>query len=560
MKKTFKIVVGGKSITLTEQNYKASGGEGTVFVLNDLAYKIYHDPKKMIPIAKIQELGTIQLEEVLAPIDVIYDISKDPIGFSMQYIDNVEFLCKIFTKTFRKDKGLSPNDIIEFVVQMQKTLEKVHKKGFVVADYNEMNFLLSLINKRIVYSIDVDSWQTKNFHATAIMESVRDRKTPKGKFNELSDWFSFAVVTFQMYTGIHPYKGFHPDFKPADFSKRMDLGVSVFDKKIKLPDACQDFSVIPQKHLEWYKSIFIKNDRSIPPYPDQIAVSGVVIRTITSKGDFIVQLIHEFVEPIKNVYFLNNELYIVTYTGIYLNNTKINEFKTIKHVNFELCNVFGEKPIIAYLSKDNVHFVDFDKKEISQIQAQDMMFSNGMIYTINNCQIVQNSFERLGKIIHSADVVCNISSSYKVFSGVIVQDDFTKCRLAIPFDNKKSVNIHIPELDQRRVIEAKYKDGICVLITEKKGDYFRTIICFDKEHSKYDLKEEDISTPHIINFIVLPNKLCIMVDDEKTVLFTDNKKRKEMTNAPFDVDMKLSNENMKVLFIDDNKLYSITMK
>ena len=55
------------------------------------------------------------------------------------------------------------------------------------------------------------------------MDSVRDRHA--AGWNEGTDWFSFALVSFQMFVGIHPYKGKHPALKTLD--ERMAQNVSV---------------------------------------------------------------------------------------------------------------------------------------------------------------------------------------------------------------------------------------------------------------------------------------------------------------------------------------------
>ena len=48
-----KIIVQGKGPeTLDKNSYVAAGGEGTVCRKGGTAYKIYHDPKKMIAIKK----------------------------------------------------------------------------------------------------------------------------------------------------------------------------------------------------------------------------------------------------------------------------------------------------------------------------------------------------------------------------------------------------------------------------------------------------------------------------------------------------------------------------
>jgi len=222
--KTYKVTDKKKIITLTSKEYKAAGGQGTVFCKGNTAYKIYHDPKKMIPVAKIQELSQLKRDSILAPIDPLYDHkTQQAVGFTMRYVKEIEFLCQIFTKTFRNDKSISPTDVVTLVTQMQQDLQYIHSMKSLVADYNEMNFLLDKLIS-IVLHIDVDSWQTPNFKATAIMSSVRDRTVKFGKFSELTDWFSWAVVTFQMYVGIHPFKGRHPKYKASEWEKRMDDG------------------------------------------------------------------------------------------------------------------------------------------------------------------------------------------------------------------------------------------------------------------------------------------------------------------------------------------------
>ena len=550
------------TITLTDKDYKASGGFGSVFCLGDLAYKIYHDPKNMIPEAKIQELSELKHDDILSPIEPLYKMNaRTPIGFTMKYVEGVEYLCQIFTKTFRDDKHLSPSDVAHLVLKMQKTLQYIHKKGFLVVDYNEMNFLLGKGFKN-VFHIDVDAWQTKSFPADSIMESIRDRQVKGMQFTEVSDWFSWAVVTFQMYIGIHPFKGRHPDFLPKDWMKRMDQNVSVFDSRAKpLPDMCQDLSVIPKRHLDWYKGVFIKGERSAPPLPDSVMVIASVDKVIRSRGDFIVKEIFRVNESIRNIFFFNKDRYVRTSKAIYdRKNKKVVTFTgAMKSAQIGMCDVFGEDPLVVYLKNLKAEFYDLNNRSISTIRAEDMMGYNGLIYTINNGRLVENFFEKFEKVVHQTKMVCKISSSYKVYRGVIIQDDFTKIRLAIPFDKGKCINIHLKELDGHRIIDARYDKGICIVVTERKGKYLKYTICFNEEHSSYDTKQEDMTDYYPVNFIVLPNKLCLSVSGDKLTLFKNNKGSKELTDLPFNVSMRLYHDNMQVLFVDDKVLYSITM-
>lgn len=561
IKKSYKVTDKKNIIILTEKEYKAAGGQGIVFCKGDLAYKIYHDPKKMIPVAKIQELSLLKKDNILAPIAPLYDYkTQKPIGFTMKYVKDIEFLCQVFTKTFRDSKGINPVDIIALVTEMQKTLQYIHSLKYLVVDYNEMNFLLDKLISTVLH-IDVDSWQTKNFKADAIMNSVRDRTIKTGQFTELSDWFSWAVVTFQMYTGIHPYKGRHFKYKPSEWEKRMEDGISVFDPDVKLPPACQDFSLIPKKHLDWYKAVFTKNERSVPPLADDVTVASIV-KQISSKGDFIIKELMTMSKNIKNHFYLNRKRYILTSTALYDQwSSPIFPIKNhLKSAPTGMCEVFNENPLIVQLIGNQATFYDLNCNVISNIEAEAIMGYNGIAYIINNGQIIENTFERLGKIIHGVKNICDISQSYKIFRGIVIQDDFMKIHMAIPFEKGMCINAYIKELDGHRIIDARYDKGICITITENQNKYMRYILCFNDNHSKYTIHEEEIIDLHSANFIVLPNKLCIALDDEKLSLFMNANKRKEITDCPFDISMRLYHEDMQVLFVDGKKLYSVTMK
>lgn len=555
-KNSFKVKIKKGLVEITDKDYKAAGGQAAVYCIGDTAYKIYHDPSKMIPEAKIMELSILQNPHILGPREIVYDFKTDqPIGFTMGYVKDTEFLCKIFTRDFRDDNNITPSDIIHLVADMQKTLEYVHSKKILVVDYNEMNFLLGSDFKQ-VYSIDVDSWQTKSFHASALMESVRDRKGPKGKFTELTDWFSFAVVTFQMYMGIHPYKGYHPQYK-HDWNKKMEKGISVFDKDIELPPSCQDFSVIPKKHLEWYKEIFVKNDRSIPPYADTVVIGVSVGSRVSNRGNFVVELLHDYSSQIKHHYFFGGKRYISTKEGIYLEKTLISKFGGDK-AYYGLCDVYAEDPILTKVTKNSTSFLTLSQSLIETIVSEQALSANGLIYTVNSGEVIEHSFERLGRLLHMTKVVSSLCPSYKVFSGVIVQDDFMKCHLVIPYAKGLCANIHVKELAGCRIIDAKHRGFVTILAYEKGGDYFQMVLCFNKTFTSYTFWQEEVDLQSL-NLVTLPNGLNILARNNGVILFTKPEDKKEITNSPINATTTLYQEGMTVLSVDGSKLYKVRM-
>ena len=60
------VYVKNKKYTLDIKN-AISGGEGSVYLLNDIAFKIYHEKDKMIPLGKFKELNKIKSDKVIKP-------------------------------------------------------------------------------------------------------------------------------------------------------------------------------------------------------------------------------------------------------------------------------------------------------------------------------------------------------------------------------------------------------------------------------------------------------------------------------------------------------------
>ena len=194
----------GQQFELTQNDYIAGGGEGKVYQKGSTAFKIYHDPsKKMLPLGKLIELSKISCSNVLGPKDIILNMHTDIIGFTMPYVSDTVFLCWLFNKGYKDQNHITETMISTLCMQMKHTTQKLHSEGFVIGDFNEMNFLTDK-SYGIPYFIDVDSYQTPSYNCTAIMDTVRDRTVPFGKFSKETDWFGFAIVSFQLWTGIHP--------------------------------------------------------------------------------------------------------------------------------------------------------------------------------------------------------------------------------------------------------------------------------------------------------------------------------------------------------------------
>ena len=504
-------VEGGAKEVLTFQNYKAQGGEGVVLQKGGTAFKIMHPGKKVIPRKKLEELGAIQAPNVLRPLAYLLDKKGTPVGFTMRYVQDVEFLCKLLNTGFRQQKGLSPADIVELVKAMQTTLIKIHEANVLVVDFNQMNFLVDGKRFIIPYFIDTDSYQTRSFPATALMECVRDRTAPKGQFTQLTDWYSWACTTFWLYTGIHPYRGTHPDYKPLEWStRRMDDNVSVFHPDVSLPSQMQDLGVIPKPHLDWFKEVFLNKARSIPPMPDGHIVLAVGIK-VKDVAQFVITKIAEYDSAVRRIYCEKSTRFVITNSKVWKDDTPV--FNVLsKYDDAFLARVEGTDPVLAVFTNGELTFMDWkDGRVIHQTNAEEVMTYNGDVYsrygntlTLHKCRKMDNP------VFHSSKMAIMVfGSACKLFDGVVVQDMLGKCILAIPTETGTFTNAEVHELDGVRVIDAKCINNVCVVIGEKGGDYKRYVITFSTGRSQHDVRVSEADPSDGADFIRKPNGLCI---------------------------------------------------
>ena len=550
----------GKKVRLNKNNYLASGGEAAIYHHQNFAIKVYHDSKKMIPLNKIAELKNVTDDNIIKPLEVVYDNNKLPVGYVMKLILNSNPLCKLFTKAFKLKNNISITDIIDFIKIMQSTVTNIHSNKCVIGDFNEMNILAGDKNK-IPYFIDIDSWQTPSYKATAYNDSVRDRTVPLGTFNELTDWYAFAILAFQLYIGIHPYKGKHPDYKMNEWILRMEKGISAFDKKVTLPKVCNNLNVIPKPHLEWMKNIFIKNERSIPPLVDQISIPLVTKQIVIIKGNdkFQITDIYSSSNNIRLVYDIMGSFIINSGNEVY-KDSKLLTTISESYDKIEICRTNNMQPIIALKRNNKISFYN-NNNLITTVMGNYMMMKDDHIYTIFQGNLYKNEFTIFGnKIIHKLNQVSLVPNNVIMYDGIAYSDILGKQWIFLPINNS-CYNMHIPELDGYRILSMKSSKNICIILAEKNNVYTRFILIFNSDFRNYTVRKVDDIVYDNINMVVLDNGICIMVANDTTIeVFKDNTKVKTIDNAPFDSSMPLYNSGNKVYFINEKTLYQVTMR
>jgi serine/threonine protein kinase len=563
-----KVFVKSKGeVSLTKRDFVASGGEGEIYSKARTAFKIYTGNTPCIPFAKMQELAAITDSNVIAPKELILNSKNKPIGYTMRHVPNTYALCQIFTKAFKTRNKVTPETMLDLVKKMQTTIEHIHSKGALIVDLNEMNFL---VNKKLtnVYFIDVDSYQTKSFPATAIMPSIRDRHAKS--FNKMTDWFSFGIVSFQMFIGIHPYKGKHPTLKTLD--ERMLANIPVFHKDVGYPRVCMPFDYIPEAYRDWYKAIFHKGERIAPPsIAHAVIVVPVVTTLIRSNSDFDIQELKSYDGNITNFLSINGTRVVTTDKGsFYINgnlemNTRVGSIAITSQKNKVMnCGIVfdsnGENGTLAMLDVLENETIDCN------LNADDIMSYDGRVYIKQTDKISEIEFIELPhKVLVAATVVSTtLENATKFFNGVSIQNVLGACVASVMPQSKTCHQIIIPEMKGYQVIDAKYDKNVLVIIGIKKGKYDKFVFKLSPDFKTYDLRKVDDISYIGINFTVLENGVVVYLNEDEEIEIFANKMGKNdvkvIDSSSISGDMRLYADGTKVLFSESNKIYRIQMK
>lgn len=543
-------------IQLSQTNFRASGGEGDIFVQGNRAYKVYQDKTKVIKEAKINELAALSLPNIIKPERILLDKNNAPVGYSMNLVPDSYALSQLFPKAFKIRNSLNNSQICKLVLTLRSGIEHVHSKNILIVDVNELNFLVDKQFKD-VYFIDVDSYKTRSFNPTAIMDSVRDRHSKD--FSVLTDWFSFGVLAFNLLLGIHPFRGTYAPLShikgiEQNLDARMMQNISVLHKDVKVPPVVDSFDNIPAAYRDWFYAIFEEGKRIPPPVDLVQSVIAAAVPIIRAGGKLSVEPYLTFDKPISWKY--DNFIFA---GGLFYKN------KLKKDYDINVCVGFTpkyNKPIAASIDNGLVKFKDIDTdRDINcNIQADAVIAYDNRFYVKVYDKVLELLlFETPQNLIISSKVLCTVMPySTKLYHGCIIQNVVGKAYVSLLDKSGENRQIQIKELDGLPILSAKYEKNILVVAVVDKNQQKQLIFQF-AENNKYSIRE--IITDNMINFIVLDNGICLLQNDEKLEIFSNTSTSIKIVEDNFlQQTYMLSQEGTQALAIVGNEVFKISLK
>ena len=477
----------------------------------------------------------------------------------MHFAGDAVPLVKFFSRGFKKAAGITPDAIFKLVGGISETLSQIHAGGCLAVDLNELNILVGR-NMASPWFIDTDSYRTPSFPATAIMATIRDPQVSGDQFTVLSDWFAFAILAFQLYVGIHPYKGGHPAYKPGALCQRMADGVSVFDPDAILPPGIGGFTAIPSAHLAWFRAIFAENKRLPPPKPSDVSVRANTASQSRQRDSlsFQVSEVMKIGEEIRDIFSLFGGLYAVTSRAVYRNGQRLCKVRADALV--AVTESEGGDPVLAVFKDEMVTFELPDGTVLDKVPALGFFVRSGLVYTVDQTWLVSHRFTRIGgKWVRKHQIEGRPEGqATAIGDGVVFKTVLGKTWIMVPVKPSRCLFTPVPELEGHRIISARAKRHICVVLAEQGGCYFRFVLLLHTRKGTILVRREgcDYVEP---NFTVLPNGVCaLLADANHFELFTTHDRIKRFSDPPLDSSMKLVEVSGRVAFINGNRVMQLS--
>lgn len=477
---THRVYDDGQVVRLTDQELIGAGGEGAVYAVGPVAYKVYHEAARALPAAKIVELSRIAHTHVNKPERPITNSKGVVVGYRTTFAANCKTLCEVSTRAYRDRNGLTVDHMEDIVEDMEDILHKVHEAGVVVVDFNDLNVLVRGSHREVVL-IDLDSAQTPSFDVTAIMDIIRDPLAPAGRYKPDSDWFAFAVLAFRAFTSSGPYRGFHPAGGPE--LDRKDRGRSAFDAGARLPASAFPLDVIPARYRDWMRLVLSHKLRAAPG-STPITAMPVQAAAYAAQGRVLlaVDLGRFGSGQVLRAWMVGTKLVALTTEGLWMDGNLL--IRNVSPSARLAVHPRSGNPILAWVDRVNTHDGPEDRLTVFDLRAQ-----AGVVTDIRADDVAEagpNLLVRVGGGIHrlswiekpglpptvGLDRVANcLPRATLMGDGAAVIRGLGRAVLLLMPDAQKCVEVPLPDLDDARVVSVRADKHVAVVgvVRRKSG-------------------------------------------------------------------------------------------
>lgn len=570
----------GNQVKLPESSFIFQGGQGSIYGVGKRVFKVYTDTKANYDWVerKVQALAPLGKNPlIVAPTGILRNPAGKIIGYHMP-LQKGDSLVSLYPNSAWQKLGLTEKDAADISLRLREIVAFAHSNKALLIDGNEMNYL---VENKLPHAIDVDSWQIGEFKATAIMASIRDYHAKE--FTELTDWFAWGIVTFQLFTGLHPYRGKHPSFKPGQMQERMERNLSLFDKDVSTPPFMRPLDTIPKNLLAWYRDVFQEGKRTPPPdeksYKEAPAIptpAATTLRTVqTSSGSITYTKVCE--APSDIVTLLTGRVLVLT-DGVY--------------------RLIGDKPKLAYKFKVPGHHSVVVTKEGNLVILEPMLPAalnfwvvvvppNGQVYNSSCPLSIREHFVSGNRVfgvqeggsglleleilvLPNFSAIVGVKSTWGAMVNSLKYDDLTGfgvyfvvggTAVLVAPQETGLISFVVPQLNQKRIVTIWGHGTFFTCVTlERDGTYQKHEFFFDAGGvTKYWQSPTDSSQLNVA--VTSKGAVATIPTDGELVLFTaDSTNVRKVSDSKLSLGSPLVFVDGKMSMIEGRYLWDISLK
>lgn len=453
-----RVLVEGAAVDLRPEQFVAAGGQGRVFAVGDVAFKLFSDPAAAPPSQKLQALRALAGPHVAAPEHAVHNERGESIGYTMPFFRGAHSWAQLCTPAYRRRVGLDDQAAMGLVRSLGAALTEIHRHGATVVDLSENNVL---VRGTSVCLIDLDSWQVPGHAATAVTPTILSPHAPKGHFDADTDWFSFAVLACTLLLGIHPFKGKHPSVRglPA----RMRAGLSVFDASVRTPSVCKRPASLPPTLRAWFESVLHRGGSAPPPLgplPSPVAVA---------KGP--AKDAHRYPATIRWVVVQPQRVLVATKTAAY-------DDGQCWHDDGRVLRALGcaraGQPFVLQDSASGgteLRMQGSDARVCVDAACDEILCHDGRIFARMRGRLVELEAQRIGNrpILLTREVARVLPLATRLFPGVAVQNALGSWRASLLGHPRGAPQVPLPALGSCEVLDARRAGARLVLLAQRRG-------------------------------------------------------------------------------------------
>jgi hypothetical protein len=311
--------------------------------------------------------------------------------------------------------------------------------------------------------------------------------------------------------------------------------------------------------------MFSEGKRVGPPLDIiEVIVIPQVTKSILSDKDFEIKEIFNYPSNIIEYISIEGTRIIKTKDKTYVGHKpKIDQTCSHLAVTPQLNQIIDGQVDSGKLKLYNIK----DKIEVScNISAKDIMSCDGRIFIKNESMISEIDFIEIPNNIQVSCVpIANVlENATNFFYGGAIQNVMGSYFVSLFPKRKMHYQIKCDEINEYKIIDAKYDNHVLIIIGSKKGKYDKFILKFNDNFSSYSVRKVDNVTYSGINFVTLDNGIVIHINEQEELEIFSNKKEsnsvKTISSSTISGDMKLFKEGSQTLFSKNNILQKINLK